>query len=421
VRVYVESFGCSQNQGEGAGIARDLSARGHELSRDPANADVGILVTCGVIGPTESRMVRRWEALASRVPRVVVTGCLVPLRSDLMRGPWRERTTFVPIREQAHLPALLDGWSDGVVQQPNPRPSEGATPALPVSEEVVIAQGCTSGCTYCFSRLARGRLASVPIGEVVDRVRAATTRGIREVRLTGLDTAAWGEDLPGEERLPELLRAVAAVPGDFRTRVGMMSPQSLEPILDRYLDALGEGGAYRFLHLPLQSGSDRVLETMRRGYRADQFRRQVEAARRRIPDLHLATDVIVGFPGETEDDFRATEELLETVTPETVNVTRFSPRPGTPAARLAPLPPRVAKRRSRSVAELRHRLSRARLERWIGTRTVGRVLEHGAGESSVARLPNYLPVVLDRRFPLGADLELRVDGARSTYLLGTAA
>ena len=421
MRVYVESFGCSQNQGEGAGIARDLSARGHELSRDPANADVGILVTCGVIGPTESRMVRRWEALASRVPRVVVTGCLVPLRSDLMRGPWRERTTFVPIREQAHLPALLDGWSDGVVQQPNPRPSEGATPALPVSEEVVIAQGCTSGCTYCFSRLARGRLASVPIGEVVDRVRAATTRGIREVRLTGLDTAAWGEDLPGEERLPELLREVAAVPGDFRTRVGMMSPQSLEPILDRYLDALGEGGAYRFLHLPLQSGSDRVLETMRRGYRADQFRRQVEAARRRIPDLHLATDVIVGFPGETEDDFRATEELLETVTPETVNVTRFSPRPGTPAARLAPLPPRVAKRRSRSVAELRHRLSRARLERWIGTRTVGRVLEHGAGESSVARLPNYLPVVLDRRFPLGADLELRVDGARSTYLLGTAA
>ncbi|HYA69763.1 MAG TPA: tRNA (N(6)-L-threonylcarbamoyladenosine(37)-C(2))-methylthiotransferase [Thermoplasmata archaeon] len=420
MRVYVESFGCSQNQGEGAGIARDLSARGHELARDPTAADVGILVTCGVIGPTEARMVRRWQALSERLPRVVVTGCLVPLRCDLMQGPARARTTFVPIREQGNLPALLDAWSADTPVLP-PAPVEVRAGSRPISEEVVIAQGCTSGCTYCFSRLARGRLTSVPIPEILRRVRAATDRGVREIRLTGLDTAAWGEDLAGPERLPDLLRSVEEVPGEFRIRVGMMSPQSLEPHLERYLEALGEDRAYRFLHLPLQSGSDRVLEAMRRGYRADQFRRQAGAARGRFPDLHLATDVIVGFPGETEEDFRATEELLEEVQPETVNVTRFSPRPGTPAARLPPLPPRVAKRRSRSVAELRHRLARSRLERWIGTRAVGRVLEHGPGESSVARLANYLPVVLDSRFPLGSELELRVDGARSTYLLGTAA
>jgi len=254
-----------------------------------------------------------------------------------------------------------------------------ATEDLPpsVTEEVVIAQGCTSGCTYCFSRLARGRLSSVPVGEVVRRVRDATARGIREIRLTGLDTAAWGEDLAGPERLPELLGSVAKVPGDFQVRVGMMSPQSLEPHRDAYFDALARAPFYRFLHLPLQSGSDRILDAMRRGYHTDLFRRQVDAARRRLPDVHLATDVIVGFPGETEDDFRATEELLEATGPETVNVTRFSPRPGTPAARLPPLPPRVAKRRSRALASLRQRISRTRLERWIGTRGPGRVLSTG--------------------------------------------
>jgi len=419
VRVYVESFGCSQNQGEGAAIARDLASRGHTLATAPTAADVGVLVTCGVIGPTENRMVRRWESLSTRIPRVVVTGCLVPLRTDLLRGPGRERTTFVPIREQGHLPALLDAWAvDGPVS-PSFAPAAPILSAPPVTEEVIIAQGCTSGCTYCFSRLARGRLESVPIPAVVRRVRDAHGRGVREVRLTGLDTAAWGEDLVGPERLPEMLRAVAAEADGMRVRVGMMSPQSLDPILPRYLDALSSEGVYRFLHLPVQSGSDRVLDAMRRGYRVDQFRRQVEATRRRFPDLHLATDVIVGFPGETEDEFRQTEELLAAVGPETVNVTRFSARPGTPAARLPPLPPRVAKRRSRSLAALRHRLSRDRLERWIGTRAVGRVLEYGPGESSVARLGNYLPVVLDRRPPLGADVELRVDGARSTYLLGT--
>jgi len=421
VRVYVESFGCSQNQGEGAAIARDLASRGHELAAAPAGADVGVLVTCGVIGPTENRMVRRWQALSARIPRVVVTGCLVPLRCDQMVGPGRERTTFVPIGEQSHLPALLDSWS---YERPTSLPRVGTDlglPVRPVAEEVVIAQGCTSGCTYCFSRLARGRLSSVPIPEVVRRVNDALARGVREIRLTGLDTAAWGEDLSGPERLPELLRSVSGMPGDFRVRVGMMSPQSLQPLLDSYLETLSAGAAYRFLHLPLQSGSDRVLEAMRRGYRAEEFRRQAEAARRRMPDLHLATDVIVGFPGESEEDFQATTELLESVGPETVNVTRFSPRPGTPAARLPALPPRVAKRRSRAAAELRHRISRSRLERWIGLETVGRVLEHGPGTSSVARLGNYLPVVLDRRLPLGSDVELRVEGARSTYLLGTTA
>jgi len=419
VRVYVESYGCSQNQGEGAEIARDLASRGHELARSPGEADVGILVSCGVIDPTESRMVRRWQALSARIPRVVVTGCLVPLRTDLMTGPGREKTTFVPIREQEHLPALLDSWSSNF-PGPSFAPSRASDAlAPPVVEEVVIAQGCTSGCSYCFSRLARGRLSSVPVREVVARVRSAVARGVREVRLTGLDTAAWGEDLSGPERLPDLLRAVSAVPGDFRVRVGMMSPQSLEPHLDSYLDALAEGPAYHFLHLPLQSGSDRILDAMRRGYTVDQFRREVDTARRRLPDLHLATDVIVGFPGETEEDFHGTEELLEIVGAETVNVTRFSARPGTPAARLAGLPPRVAKRRSRSLAALRQRVSRARLERWIGSRATGRVLEYGPGGSSVARLSNYLPVVLDRRPPLGSEVDLRIDGARSTYLLGT--
>jgi threonylcarbamoyladenosine tRNA methylthiotransferase CDKAL1 len=419
VRVYVESYGCSQNQGEGAGIARDLAAHGHELASTPAGADVGILVTCGVIGPTEGRMVRRWHALSASVPRVVVTGCLVPLRTQLLGGPGRERTTFVPIREQAQLPALLEGWSAAPAVAAPRLVSTEVAPTPDVTEEVVIAQGCASGCSYCFSRLARGRLESVRLPEVVRRVRDATARGIREVRLTGLDTAAWGEDLLGPERLPELLRAVGAVAGDFGVRVGMMSPQSLEPRREDYLDALAERPAFRFLHLPVQSGSDRILEAMHRGYQAELFRRQVEAARHRLPDLHLATDIIVGFPGETEEDFRATEELLEAVAPETVNVTRFSPRPGTPAARLPPLAPRVAKRRSRALAAQRQRIARSRLERWIGTRAVGRVLEHGPDGSAVARLGNYLPVVLDRRPPLGAEVELRVDGARSTYLLGT--
>jgi threonylcarbamoyladenosine tRNA methylthiotransferase CDKAL1 len=417
VRVYVESYGCAQNQGEGAAIARDLAGHGHALVSDPAGAEVGVLVTCGVIGATESRMVRRWHALAERLPRVVVTGCLVPLRTDLLRGPARERTTFVPIREQAGLPEILAGWAAGSA----PGTPVRSDPPASVTEEVVIAQGCTSACSYCFSRLARGPLSSVALPDVVQRVRSAVQRGVVEIRLTSLDTGAWGRDGPDGWRLPDLVRAVTRVPGDFRVRVGMTSPQTLGPILEPYLDALDSDRVYRFLHLPVQSGSDRVLREMHRGYSVDDFVRQVQRARERFPDLTLSTDVIVGFPGETEEDHRATERLLEAIGPEIVNVTRFSPRPGTPAARLPPVGTTTSKRRSRALTTARQRLARARLERWIGHRGPAVVVEYGPGATAVARLANYLPVVLEERPPLGATVAVRVDGARSTYLLGRPA
>lgn len=414
MRVYLEAFGCAQNRGEGTAIARELASRGHRLVPDPAAADASVLVTCGVIGPTEARMLVRWRELARRTPKVVVTGCLVPLRTSLFREPELRSTVFVPIREQGRIPELLG--EAAAPSAPPPTPEPGGDVAL--SEEIVLAQGCTSGCSYCFSRLARGPLTSVPALSLAASVREAVRRGALELRLTGLDTAAWGCDLPSGERLPELLDGLRPHLGAARLRVGMMSPQSLAPIVDRYAEALVAGGAYRFVHLPVQSGSDAVLASMRRGYTVTEFRRQVRRLRERLPDLHLATDVIVGFPGESDDDHRATEGLLEEVGAETVNVTRFSPRPGTPAARLPPLGPRVARARSRSLAALRRRVARERLERWVGERRSARVLEYGPGDSSVARLDNYLPVVLSERPPLGAQVEVRVDGARSTYLLG---
>lgn len=417
MRVWVEAYGCAQSHGEGAEIARDLARHGHPPAASPRGADLAVLVTCGVIEATEARMLRRWRALADLAPRVVVTGCLVPLGADRFQGPARARTTFLPIREQAHLPALL---ADGPAAGSSTLPAATLPPPA-VTEEVVIAQGCTSGCAYCFSRLARGTLSSVPADRIVERVRAAVARGAREIRLTGLDTAAWGLELPETQGLPELVRLVAAVDGDFAVRVGMMSPQTVGPILDRYLAAFASPKVYRFVHLPVQSGSDPLLAAMHRGYTVADFRRQVGRLRDRWPDATLATDVIVGFPGETDDDHRATEALLAEIGPETVNVTRYSARPGTPAAHRPPLPARIAKERSRSLTRLRQQIARARLERWIGRRGRARVVEYGPRGTAVARLENYLPVVLSSRPPLGVPVDVRIDGARASYLLGHAA
>lgn len=414
MRVFIEAYGCTQNQGEAAELRRQLSGAGHAIVPDPSSADVGVLVSCGVIQTTEDRMVRRWRALTERIPRVVVTGCLVPLRTGLFVGPGRERTTFLPIREQARLPEMLG------MASPSPHSGqlpEGGPPS-PIVEEVVIAQGCTSHCSYCYSRLARGRLTSVPRKEIVRRVRAAVDRGAVEIRLSSLDTSCWGGDLPGSTRLPELLGEVSSIPGDFQLRIGMMSPQSLRPIAIELWKALDDPRVYQFLHLPVQSGSDRVLDGMRRGYHARDFCSLVASARERLPDLMLATDVIVGFPTETEADFAETLALLDEVQPEIVNVTRFSARPLTPAARERPLSSPVVKRRSRELTQRRLHVARSRMEQWIGRTVSVRFLERGPGGTTLGRLTNYLPLVAEGRPPLGPPTEVRVDGARSTYLLG---
>jgi threonylcarbamoyladenosine tRNA methylthiotransferase CDKAL1 len=417
MRVYVEAYGCSQNLGEAhrlEGLAREA---GHELVGAPHGADAAVLVTCGVIGPTEARMVRRWRSLAEEVPRVIVTGCLVPLRTGLLTGPGLERTTYLPIRRQSELPSILAEPAPLV----HPPARSAAVPppeATDIAVEIPIAQGCTSHCTYCFSRLARGPLASLPAERVVEEVRRAVAAGPREVRLSSLDTSCWGSETPGGPRLPGLLAEVREVPGAFRVRVGMMSPQTLGPIADAYFPVLREAPFFRFLHLPVQSGSDAVLRNMRRGYTVEEFRRLLRSARRELPDLMLSTDLIVGFPTETEEEFQRSLDLVEEVEPAIVNVTRFSARPMTPAALLPALPSGRVKVRSRRLTELRTRTARTLLERWIGRVEEAFVTERGRGGSSVARLPNYLPVVLDSPLPLGTVRTVRIDGARSTYLLG---
>ena len=256
MRVYLEAYGCSQNQGEGRALLRRLHDAGHAIAAEPDGADVGVLVSCAVIGTTEAHMVERWRDLAERLPHVVVTGCMVPLRTHTLDGAGRDRTTFVPIRDQIQLPSILARLgADPSPPAPDAAPRAGPD-GVSVAEEVVVAQGCTSHCTYCYSRLARGPLASVPLAEVLAHVAAARDRGAVEVRLSSLDTSCWGADLPGMERLPDLLERVAELPGDFQVRVGMMSPQSALPLGERLFRALARPRFFTFLHLPVQSGSD---------------------------------------------------------------------------------------------------------------------------------------------------------------------
>ncbi len=412
VKVYVEAYGCTQNYGEARLMQEALLGSGHTITTAEADADAHVLVTCTVVETTERKMARRMAELAGYEKPFVVAGCMAAAQRDRVQSIV-PRAKLLPPRKWPQIVELLGaGTVCGDQAAEVESTSYGWRDAI-----VPIAQGCAGRCTYCITRVARGRVASYGIDSIVGQVRRHVERGVREIKLTGQDTAAYGLDTG--TNLAALLRSVAEIPGEFRVRVGMADPLTVDPIQEELVAAYGSDKVFKFLHLPVQSGDDAILESMRRQYTVSQFEEIVCRFRRAFPEITLSTDVIVGFPGESEEQFEATMELIRRVRPDIVNVTRFSPRDGTPAATM---PGQIVgwkvKERSRRLTRLRFQIARETNERFIGREASVLVTEPGKPGTVLARTPEYRQVVLREPAAIGEFLRVKIDGARPTDLSG---
>lgn len=410
--MYVEAHGCTQNYGEARLMQEALAGEGHVLTASESEADAHVLVTCTVIETTERKMVRRMQELAAHRKPLVVAGCMAAAQRDRVRTAVPE-AKLLPPRKWPQIVELL-----GARTVCGDRAAETESQTFGWQDAIVpIAQGCAGRCTYCITRVARGTVKSYPVKDLVNQVRRHVERGAVEIKLTGQDTGAYGRDTGTD--LAELLRAIDRIPGAFRVRVGMADPLTVLPIVDELVKAYRSEKVFKFLHLPVQSGSDEVLRWMRREYTVDDFERITEAFRGEFPRLTLSTDVIVGFPGETEEQFEATMDLVRRVRPDIVNVTRFSARPGTPAATMSdPIVGWRVKQRSRRITSLRFALAREVHQGLVGDEVDALVTEMGKEDTMIARTPEYRQVVLHESAPIGSFIRVVIDAARATDLYG---
>jgi len=403
----VEAYGCTMSMGEGANFKRELASMGHQLVKSDG-ADLVVISTCTVIQSTENRMLKRVRELSSNGKKVVVAGCLAVVGAEqvLEADPG---AVIMPFDRYDSFRDLVEGCI-GRGGFPVSRPRE-------VVEIIPIAQGCMGACAYCITRLARGGLVSRPSEDIVSAAREAVEDGSREIQITAQDTASYGMDNGGN--LGDLARSLSALPGEFRIRVGMMTPDSLAKVYNSYLDSWSSPKIFRFLHLPVQSGSDAMLEAMRRRYGVDDFLSIVEGFRSAYPDLVLSTDIIVGFPGETEEDHEKSVRLIERVRPDIVNITRFSPRSGTPAFNMGnKIHGRIVKGRSRELTQLRFSISKEINRSRIGGVEDLLITERGKEGTVVGRTGSYRPVVVMDEIPLGSFVKVEVVEAAPTHLFG---
>lgn len=412
VKVYVEAYGCTQNYGEARLMQEALLGGGHTLTPTEADADAHVLVTCTVVETTERKMARRLTELAAYEKPFVVAGCMAAAQRDRVRA-LVPRAKLLPPRKWPEIVGLI-----GAGTACGDRAAEIESTSFGWRDAIVpIAQGCAGRCTYCITRVARGRVASYAVHSIVEQVKRHAERGVREIKLTGQDTAAFGLD--SGTNLAALLRAIAVIPDDFRVRVGMADPLTVYPIQEELVAAYESEKVFKFLHLPVQSGDDEILASMKRQYTVFEFEQIVHRFRRAFPEVMLSTDVIVGFPGESEAQFEATMALIRRVRPDIVNVTRFSPREATPAAAM---PGRIVgwkvKERSRQLTRLRFQIAREVNERFVGREATVLVTEPGKPGTVLARTPEYRQVVLREPAAIGEFLRVKIDGARPTDLSG---
>jgi MiaB-like tRNA modifying enzyme len=392
--VYIETYGCRYNFGDTAKLIEILKSKGNTIVDSAETADSVIINTCTVVGPTERRMLRQFSRF--REYDLYVTGCMPEVQREAIFAVCTP--TFISsktIHEVYRSVKTVSGGGVAIVQ---------------------VAQGCVGRCTYCLTRIARGPLKSFSEEEILAEIQAHTRTGTQEIQITAQDTGCWGWDIG--KSLPGLLNCIEDLPGRFMIRVGMMNPATVRGILDDLVDAFASDRIFKFVHLPVQSGSDAILDRMGRGYTVADFEKIVSSFKNRYPEITLATDMIVGFPGETRQDFSESLDLIGRVRPNKVNITRYSQRPFTSLPSKEDFPDWVKKDRSRLMNSHTEKVYTSINTGYLEKQVPFLVTEKIKTGSVMARSPDYLGIVIDEDLPLGYEGQAILKKDRKYFFIG---
>ncbi|MFH1586408.1 MAG: tRNA (N(6)-L-threonylcarbamoyladenosine(37)-C(2))-methylthiotransferase [Candidatus Diapherotrites archaeon] len=408
MKFHVEGYGCSLNRSDTEKIRHFLSK--HNCTIYPLDkAETIIINTCAVKEPTEFKMLNRIRELKkisdSNNAELIVFGCLAGMNAAKVMEISKDIILIPPSLEELarHLGIEETEFSPAIESI-----RENEFVAI-----IPISRGCRNNCSYCGVKQVRGELKSYGIKELKENFTKEIARPC-EVWLTAQDTADYGFDLGNS--LPELLGQLLEIEGNYMIRIGMMNPKNLMRIKDELIPLMQDERVYKFLHIPVQSGSDRILKAMKRNYIAAEFLSLAKELKEKIPGLNISTDVIVGFPGESKDDFKKSVELLKELKPGVVNISRYGDRPNTAAEKMdGKIHGRDKKARSRELSSLCREIFLGENKAMEGKTLKIFVSEKGPKGGFVGRNLSYKPVVIGKDL-MGKMAKVKILRAHPFYL-----
>ena len=419
-KINIITQGCSSNLRESELMAGLLSNSGFDVVHNENHSDANVVNICTVKGDvTALREIRRLKKI-NPDKKLIVAGCITESIIPKIKNI-DENISFVNTHNFGRISTVVENSMNGTVlelldkkyEQKVNLPSVRKNPVIGI---VSILNGCNYFCTFCSTKLVKGKLVSYPVDEISHDVKEHLKAGWREIWITSNDTGAYMVEQGGKQKIVELLENVLSVPIDFKLRLGMMNPGNTITILNSLIKIYQNPKMFKFLHIPVQAGNNEILKSMNRKYSAEDFINVVDEFRKEIPEITISTDIIVGFPSETEEQFQDSLRIIEKTKPDVLNISRYAAREGTIAAKMKQLSTNELKRRSRLMTELYRKIAFENNRKWLNWK--GKILidEKGKNDSWIGRNYCYKPVVVHGDLKLGDEIDVRIFDAKSYYL-----
>jgi len=395
MQIFFETYGCAMNHADTSIMKNILQKNNHVIIDNIADSDIIILNTCTVREVTEKMIIRRVKNIKKdeilRNKKLIIAGCLPAAQTDFIRsivpdvsliGPNSiEKINSLIINQE---PKIMVNSND--IREGKPIAFSGVISIIPISE------GCINSCNYCIVKKARGELNSFKPSLIISQVEDMVKQGAKEIDITAQDTGSYGWDIG--TTLPELLSSITKIRGSFQIRVGMMNPDSLLKILPELMQVFESEKIFKFLHIPIQSADDNVLKKMNRKYTLQDFMGIVKAFRNKFPEISIATDIIVGYPSESDGAFNKSLNLLKKFDFDKVHVARYSPRPGTVGAKLKQVNSEIKKQRSTLLAKQRLISGKKINEKWVNRKVEVVITSRSPRGQLEGRTESYKPVII---------------------------
>lgn len=422
INILVKSFGCSANMSDGEAIKGMLqNAEFNIVNEDAEEIAMVILNICTVKGDdnalTEIRKtLEKWPLcfliIAGCIPRQLVSEIKQMKEDATIINTHNIREIVSAVEETLHdNPQML------FEQKRKPKILLNKLRDNPIIGIIPISNGCLGKCSYCSVRLIKGKLYSYPSDLIIKEAENCIRQGCKEIWITAQDTACYGKDTG--TNIAELLEKILALEGDFYVRLGMGNPQHINNNIDKLIEIFKHPKMFKFLHIPVQSGSNPVLRAMKREYTAEDFKEIITRFRAEIPNITIATDVIVGFPGETEKQFYDTIEFIQEIKPDVLNISKFVPRPETAAAnKQDKIDGAEIKERSKKITDTFDFIGFEQNRKWKNW--TGEVLidEKGKNNTMKARNFAYKPIIVNEEFCIGDKITVKITKATAHDLRG---
>jgi threonylcarbamoyladenosine tRNA methylthiotransferase CDKAL1 len=421
--IYIETYGCSANQNNTELMKAKLQEAGLEFTCSPEVAEIILINSCVVKGPTETSIKRRVQDLERLEKPIIVAGCMPQVRET-----WLKKQKNVYLLGIFHINEITKLIRRIIENKYEPGEFLSVKKEIKLNSNKIrqnkligitqISEGCLGDCSFCFVKKVKGNLFSYPKEEIIQNIKQDIKSGCKEIWLTSQDLASYGLENRDSSAFIELLSEIIAIEGKFKLRLGMMNPNHVLGVLDKLIEIYKNEKVYKFIHLPVQSGSNKILKDMGRKYTREEFLEIVKKIKKEIPEAIFATDVIVAYPGETDSDFHETISLLSEVRPDVVNFTKYWAMKGTRAAEIEQVDVKIAKKRVSMVQKLHLAISLENNKKYLDKEAMVFVNEQ-EGMNCLARDENYrLYVIRSEKKILGKKLKIKGKRAFSHYILG---